>query len=116
MNGPMAAKKKGDSIAIFYELNHKKGKSYTYHHFKKCGLSRDGIYKILARFDERENVDRESGSGRRKILSDQNKKKLLKDVNHKSGVSQRKLARKYGVSKKTICNTIKDGGLKYRKK
>ena len=42
----------GDSIAIFYKLNHKEGKKYTYDHFKNCGLSRAGIYKILARFDK----------------------------------------------------------------
>ena len=60
----MAAKKKCDSIALFYKLNHKKGKSYTFHLFKNCGLSRKGIYNILARFDERGNVDRKSGSGR----------------------------------------------------
>ena len=41
----MAAKKKCDSIALFYKLNHKKGKSYTFHLFKNCGLSRKGIYK-----------------------------------------------------------------------
>ncbi len=41
----MAAKKKRDSIAIFYELNHNEGKKYTYKHFKDCGLSKMGIYK-----------------------------------------------------------------------
>ena len=53
----MAAKKKRDSIAIFYELNHNEGKKYTYKHFKDCGLSKMGIYKIMARFDECGNVD-----------------------------------------------------------
>ena len=43
----MAAKKKRDSIGIFYELNHKEGKKYTYDHFKDCGLTKRGIYKIL---------------------------------------------------------------------
>ena len=28
-----------DSMAIFYQLNHEKGKSYTYDHYKHCGLS-----------------------------------------------------------------------------
>ena len=67
----MAAKKKRDSIAIFYELNHNEGKKYTYKHFKDCGLSKMGIYKIMARFDECGNVDRKSGSGRPKTLSNQ---------------------------------------------
>ena len=47
----MAAKKKRDSIAIFYELNHNEGKKYTYKHFKDCGLSKMGIYKIIKMFD-----------------------------------------------------------------
>ena len=53
----MEAKKRRDSITTFYKLNHKEAKKYTYDHFKDCGLSQAGIYKILARFDEHENVD-----------------------------------------------------------
>ena len=70
-----------DSIALFYELNHKKGKKYTYDHFKDCGPSQLGIYKILTRFDERGNVDRKSGQGRPKSLTNQNKKKVTKSQN-----------------------------------
>ena len=111
-----AAKKKRDSIATFYELNHNKGRTYTYNHFKNCGLSRRGIYYILARFDERGNVEQKTGAGRPKVLTNQNQKKLFKDVNHKSGVSQRKLASKYGVAQMTISRSLKAGGIKYRKK
>ena len=53
----MANSKVRDSIAIFYKLNHKEGKKYTYDHFKSSGMSKAGIYKILARFDEHGNVD-----------------------------------------------------------
>ena len=51
MAAAVPAAKLRNFIAIFYELNHKEGKSYTYKHFKHSGLSRAGIYKILARFD-----------------------------------------------------------------
>ena len=51
----MANTKVRNSIAVFYKLNHKEGKKYTYDHFKNCGMPRAGIYKILARFDERGN-------------------------------------------------------------
>ena len=54
----------GVSIFIIYEIINN-----TYKHFKNSGLSRSGIYNILARFDENGNVDRKSGSGRPKILS-----------------------------------------------
>ena len=80
----MAPAKLRDSVAKFYELHHKEGKKYTYDHFKNCGLSKSGIYYILERFDERGNVEQKSGGGRPKILSNQDKKKLFNDVNHKS--------------------------------
>ena len=31
----VSPKKKRDSIAMFYELNHSKGKKYTYEHLKE---------------------------------------------------------------------------------
>ena len=55
-----------DSIAIFSKLNHKDAKKYTYDHFKIIGMSKAGIYKILARFDERGNVDCQCKTGRSK--------------------------------------------------
>ena len=65
----VSPKKKRDPIAMFYELNHNKGKKYTYEHFKNCGLSERGIYYILARFDECGSVEQKSGAGRPKILT-----------------------------------------------
>ena len=59
----MATKKRRNSIGLFYELNHNEGKKYTYDHFKNCGLSKSAIYYIMARFDERENVDHKSEYG-----------------------------------------------------
>ena len=53
----MANSKVCDSIAIFYKLSHKEDKKYTYDHFKNSGMSKAGIYKILARFEEHRNVD-----------------------------------------------------------
>ena len=38
----------------------------TYDHFKNSGMSKAGIYKILARFDERGNVDCQCKTGRSK--------------------------------------------------
>ena len=112
----MELKKLRESIAIFYDLNRKHGKKYTYHHFEKCGLAKSSIYDIMARFDKRGTVDHKSGAPKPKKLTKQNQAKLFKEVNHKSGQSQRKLASKYGVSKTTIFNTLKSGGIKYRKK
>ena len=85
----VAAKKRRDSIAIFYDLSHKEGKKYTYDHFKDCGLSQAGIYKILTRFDERGNVDRKSGSESRPTWIAQSYQEIIEIVffNHsKQGV------------------------------
>ena len=78
----MEGQKLCDSIALFYKLNSEKGKSYTYSHYKDCGLSRAGIYKILHTFDQRGNVNRKAGSGRPHTLSKKDKSKLLKDITH----------------------------------
>ena len=59
----MGTKKRRDSIGLCYELNHNEGKKYIYDHFKNCGLSKSAIYDIMARFDERENVDHKSEYG-----------------------------------------------------
>ena len=48
---------------FFHKLNHKKAKKYTYDHFKNRGMSKAGIYKILARFDKSGNVDRKPFEG-----------------------------------------------------
>ena len=49
---------------FFHKLNHKKAKKYTYDHFKNRGMSKAGIYKILARFEEHRNVDCKGKKGK----------------------------------------------------
>ena len=44
-----------ESIAIFYNLHHSKGKAYTYNHFKKSGKSKT-IYDVMKQFDEMGSV------------------------------------------------------------
>ena len=105
-----------ESISTFYQLHHHKGKLYTYEQFKHCGMAKSSIYDIMARFDKRGTVEHQKGAGPPKKLSKQTQKKLFAEVNHKSGVSQRKLASKYKVCQQTISNTLKAGGIKYRKK
>ena len=72
------------SVAIFYSLNKEKGKQYTVTHFKGSGLSRRALFYILKTFDDRGNVDRKSGSGRKPVLTKQQQKTLLKKVKNKA--------------------------------
>ena len=104
------------SIAHFYGLHQNLGKSYTYHHFKECGMSKRTIYRLLEAFDQNGEVKRRPGSGRRHSLSTEDQDELVNLTNDRSGVSQRKLAHKFKVSQKTICNTLKQHGVLYRKR
>ena len=45
-----------ESIAIFYNLHHSKGKAYTYNQFKKSAKSKTQIYDVMKQFDETGSV------------------------------------------------------------
>ena len=89
----MASLKK--SVVEFYKLHHSKGKSYTYHQWKDCGLSKRTIYQALDRFDEEGTIERKKGSGRPSIISKADECKIRKMLNNKTGKSQRKIAIKW---------------------
>ena len=56
---------------------------------------------MLKTFDKRGTDERKKGTGKnQKKLSKSEVKKLVKSVNHKTGCSQRKLAKKFKVSAK----------------
>ena len=61
-----SAKKKRmrDAIKTFYDLNHDKGKAYTFKEFKKCGYSRSQVYRIIDSFEKRGFQDHKVGGGR----------------------------------------------------
>ena len=63
-----------ESIAISYGLHHKKGKSYTFNHFKKAA-HKTTIYRTMKTFDDNGNMDRKPGSGSPEKLS--NRQKLM---------------------------------------
>ena len=104
-----------EAVATFYKLNHSKGKLFTYNAFKK-DLPKTTCYRILKTFDEQGSIARKPGSGRPQVLSSGDKQKLRRSVNDKTGVSQRKLARKFNVSKSTIQSQLKDLGIQVRKR
>ena len=70
----------------------------------------------MNRFDEKGNVERKFGSGRPRKLTQNELKRLKALVNNKTGVSQRKLAKKFDVSQKNISNNLKKTGIFYRKR
>ena len=84
-------------------------KAYVAHHFMSEGYHKMSIYRIIKRFEERGHVNRAVGSGRpAKIMTTQNKVRLKRLVNHRTGISQRSLATKFGCSQAYISKTIKN--------
>ena len=87
----------GKTIITLYSLHHDRKKVYTYYHFKNSGYGKSEIYSFLNNIDERGNIDRKLRSGQPNVLTPNDKKKLKKLINHKTGVSQRKLANHFEV-------------------
>ena len=104
-----------ESIATFYEIHRTKGKFYTYSNFKS-ELSKATIYRNMNSIDENGTIVRKEGSGRPQKLSPSEKQKLAKSVNNKTGVSQRKLGKKFNVSQRTIGRDLKRLGVTVRKR
>ena len=63
---------------------------------------------VLSQFERTGSIERKRGSGKRAIKMDRRKREALKRaVNHKTGISQRDLAVRFGCSQSYIRQTIK---------
>ena len=115
----MAGKKAlRSSVFTFYQLHKDKGKAYTVNHFKgQDGYTRGYLYALIKTFEER-GTDKMnlSANGRKKKLSKNDAKILKKAVNDKTGCSQRKLTRKFGVAQSTISHELKRLEIRYYKR
>ena len=81
------------------------------------GLKRRRIYNVMGVIDQGQPITRrpESGGFNRKI--DQRKtRSLVAAVSNKTGVSQRKLAHKFGVTQSCISKTLKRNAVLYFKR
>lgn len=66
------------------------------------------LYKILNSFQERNTTERKVGIGRNaQKLTHQKTKRLVKAATDKNGVSQAKLARKFGIHKSYVQKVFK---------
>jgi hypothetical protein len=80
-------------------------------------MSRSTMYGIIRDCETRGTSDRKPGSGgHNKVMTNTPLKKLVKAVNHKTGVSQRKLAAKFKVSQRTINKVLKKQQVIYFKR
>jgi len=93
-----------------------KQKSVTVNHFLKEKVSRQTIYNIIRKYEESGHIGDKPRSGRPKKLCEGQLTRLKRLVNHKTGVSLRRLASKFCVCPQTICNYLKESNIKYYKK
>jgi transposase len=109
--------KKREIIGNFYNENCSKGKLFTVNHFKNMKIPRRTIYDIIKRLEKNISLKRKVGSGRKAWkVNKKNRKKIVSLVNGKSGNSQRKLGKKFGVSHNHIGRILKKEGVKYYKR
>lgn len=104
-------------VVQFYEKHESSGKAFAVRHFVEMGMSRSSVYHILRSFEERKTVERKAGSGKVPAkLPTTVRKRLVRAAADRNGVTQRKLASKFGVSQPYVCKVLQEEGLKHHKK
>jgi len=99
----------------FFEENKNLGKSYTVKHFTEK-VPRRTVYDILSRLEDFP-AQRKPGSGATmKKMTQRQVNRLIKDFNHKAGMSQRQAARKYNISQRRMGQILQKNGVCARKK
>ena len=79
----------------------------TVSHFLKQKIPRQTIYDILKKYNLHKTRTFLSKSGRPAKISDKEVQSLVKTVNNKTGISQRRLGRQFGEHQSTISRTLK---------
>ena len=94
------------------------GKQFTVKHFRNENVARSTVYDIIRRAENGDGPVRRLGSGRRAVkMTPTNVKRLKSLVDHKAGISQRKLAKKFNCSQQFISKTLKSKtAIKYKKR
>ena len=77
-------------------------------HFVEQGIPPQTIDDILKRYDERKTTKFLPKSGRPSRLSNKDIQALVKNINNKTGISQRQLEQRLGVHQSTILHTLKN--------
>ena len=74
-------------------------KKFTVDHYMADGMPRATIYRVVKQYLNTKSIVRRSGSGRpAKKMAREKREALRRSVNHKTGISQRALARKFVTS------------------
>ena len=105
-------------VYAFIDLNLDAEKKFIANHFIMEKESKSTIYDIIKRKENGIQAERQVGSGRpAKKMNKKAVKRLIGRINHRDGVSQRRLAKIFDCSQPHICKTIKNKtNIRYRKK
>lgn len=103
-------------VAKFLEKNPNMKKCDIVAHFKKHQVPTTTIYRLIDRLAERGDLNH-AGKGRRAIkMTSAMKDHLIKAAKNKIGISQRFMARKFGISRTYVRKILFEGGVKYTKR
>ena len=104
-------------VGQFYNENKHLGKTYSVHHFVKMGMLRETVYRIIKRVDNGITLNGRPGKGRPVAKMTKNRiKELVKRVDGKVGVSQRRLAQRFGITQGYLSVLLKRNGIRYFKR
>ena len=96
-------------IGSFYAKNWQHGKLFTVKYFQEMDVPPKTTYRILKECDEGRPMQRKPGSGRPAHKMKQNKvRALIRYLEGKVGVSQRKAAKKFGVSQSYVAKIVRE--------
>ena len=109
-----------DRIVRFYQRvlpGNPRAKRDTVRHFEAEGVGKKTTYRIIDRYLTTGTTKRKTGSGRKAVVMTPSQCRRLKRlVNHRTGVSQRRLAVKFGCSQPYIAKVIRKLGIRCRKR
>jgi hypothetical protein len=91
-------------------------KSEIVRHFSKEGIARQTVYNTIKRLETSQPIEDKKRSGRPTSWVPAKKTKLKRLANNRTGVSQRRLGRKFGVHQTTIGRQLAKMSISYRKR
>ena len=106
------------AIIVQYKESHPNSSKYDVaKYFRELGISESTTYSILTAYEERGNIEREVGSGRKaEIMTAAERKHLVQDAISAECTSQRKLAAKYEISHQYVGKILTEEGVQCLKK
>ena len=113
----LSEKLRRDIVVQFYKEYSDRGECFTIDHLMRMKMKRSTLYDILGRYERRKTTKRKRGSGRTaQKLPVLKKRQLKRAANDKKGVSHRKLAAKFNVSRSYIGKVLRSQNVKYFKR